>query len=66
MSYIEELETKIMSLPKQDFVQLRNWMLDLDEAHWDRQIANDLKTGKLNHLIANARTEMAVGIAKEL
>jgi hypothetical protein len=36
MSYVEELETKIMGLPKQDFAQLRNWMFDLDEAQWDR------------------------------
>jgi hypothetical protein len=66
MSYVEELETKIMSLPKQDFAQLRNWMFELDDAQWDRQIASDLKAGKLNHLIANARAEMAAGIAREL
>lgn len=30
MSYVEELETKILSLPKQDFTQLRNWIFELD------------------------------------
>lgn len=66
MSYVEELESKIMALPKQDFTQLRNWMLDLDEAQWDRQIASDFKAGKLNHLIATAKAEMAAGSAREL
>ncbi len=66
MSYVEELETKIMSLPKHDFIQLRDWMFDLDDGQWDRQIASDLKAGKLNLLITSARAEMAAGIAREL
>jgi hypothetical protein len=34
-------------------------------AHWDIQIANDLKAGKLNHLIAKAKAEMAAGTARD-
>jgi hypothetical protein len=35
-------------------------------AHWDMQIANDLKAGKFNELIAKAKAEMAAGTARAL
>jgi hypothetical protein len=66
MSYVEELEIKILELPKQDFAQLRNWLFELDDAQWDKQIVSDHKAGKLNALINNAKAEMAAGIAKKL
>ncbi len=66
MIAITELENHILELPKQDFAKLRNWMLDLDETQWDAQIANDLKSGKFQHLIANAKAEMAAGSARSL
>ena len=66
MSYVEELESEILELPKQDFALLRNWLFELDDAQWDKQIASDLKTGKLNHLINKAKAEMAAGNAAKL
>ena len=66
MSYVEELESKILELPKQDFALLRNWLFELDDSQWDKQIASDLKTGKLNQLINNAKDEMAAGTAAKL
>jgi hypothetical protein len=66
MSYVEELESKILELPKQDFALLRNWLFELDDSQWDKQIASDLKTGKLNHLINKAQAEMAAGTAAKL
>ena len=66
MSYVEELESKILELPKQDFALLRNWLFELDDSQWDKQIASDLKTGKLNQLINNAKAEMAAGTTVKL
>jgi hypothetical protein len=66
MSYVEELENKILELPKQDFALLRNWLFELDDSQWDKQIVSDLKAGKLNHLINNAKAEMTAGIAAKL
>ncbi len=66
MSYVEELESKILELPKQDFALLRNWLFELDDSQWDKQIASDLKTGKLNQLINNAKAEMSAGTAAKL
>ena len=66
MSYVEELESKILELPKQDFVILRDWLFELDDSQWDKQIASDLKTGKLNHLVNKAKAEMAAGTTVKL
>jgi hypothetical protein len=66
MSYVEELESKILELPKQDFALLRNWLFELDVSQWDKQIASDLKTGKLNHLVNKAKDEMVAGTAATL
>jgi hypothetical protein len=66
MSNVEELESKILELPKQDFALLRNWLFELDDSQWDKQIASDLKTGKLNHLINKAKAEMAAGTVAKL
>ncbi len=66
MSYVEELESKILELPKQDFALLRNWLFELDDSQWDKQIASDLKTGKLNQLINNAKAEMSAGTTAKL
>jgi hypothetical protein len=66
MSHVEELESKILELPKQDFALLRNWLFELDDSQWDKQIESDLKAGKLNQLINNAKTEMAAGTAAKL
>ena len=35
-------------------------------ANWDMQIANDLKAGKFNQLMARAKAEMAAGTVKVL
>ncbi len=66
MSYVEELESKILELPKQDFAILRNWLFELDNSQWDKQIASDLKIGKLNALINKAKAEMSAGTAAKL
>ena len=66
MSYVEELESKILELPKQDFAILRNWLFELDDSQWDKQIASDLKIGKLNALINKAKAVMSAGTAAKL
>ena len=61
MIAIAELESQILQLPQHDFAKLRQWILEVDEARWDLQIACDLKAGKLDFLISNARAELASG-----
>ena len=66
MSEVEELEARIIKLPRQDLAKLRDWFLQLDDELWDQQIAEDVKAGKFQGLIDKARGELAEGKAREL
>jgi len=43
MNQLEHIQTEIASLPKQDFVKLREWIETMDWDERDRQIASKLK-----------------------
>jgi hypothetical protein len=66
MSELEQLEQQVLNLPPQDLAQFRKWFLELDARVWDQQIEADLKGGKLDARIAEARAEFKVGKAREL
>jgi len=66
MTQVEELQTRIRNLPTEDFSQLREWFLKLEDDLWDQQISADFKTGKFDRLIEKARSEFAHGKAREL
>jgi hypothetical protein len=66
MSELEQLEQQVLNLPPQDLAQFRKWFLELDARIWDQQIEADLKGGKLDARIAEARAEFKVGKAREL
>ena len=64
MSEVRELEARIMNLPREDMAKLRDWFLDLDHQLWDQQISSDLKSGKFQAIIDEARAELAQGKAR--
>ena len=66
MSELEQLEQQVLNLPPQDLAQFREWFLEFDARVWDQQIEADLKRGKLDALIAEARTEFKTGKARKL
>lgn len=66
MSDIEQLERTVSSLSPKDLAQFRAWFLEFDARVWDEQIESDLNAGKLNTLMAEARTEYDKGKAKPL
>jgi hypothetical protein len=66
MSEVEELEARIIKLPRHDLARLRDWFLQLDDQTWDQQIASDVRAGKFQGLIDKARQELAEGKAREL
>lgn len=61
MSEIEQLERTVSNLSPGDLAQFRAWFLEFDARVWDEQIESDLKAGKLDKLIAEARTEYEQG-----
>jgi len=54
MRNIQELENAVLSLPENDYKKFRRWFFDQDWEKWDRQIAEDAETGKLDFLLAEA------------
>jgi hypothetical protein len=66
MIKIQEIQKAIESLPRDEYVRLREWFLERDWAEWDKQIERDSDAGKLNFLIQEAMQEKAKGKLKEL
>jgi hypothetical protein len=66
MSELEQLERRVQNLSPDDLAKFRAWFLELDGQLWDQQIVEDLKAGKLDRLIAEAREDFAAGRAREI
>ena len=66
MSSIAEIQEAILSLPSEEYVQLRQWFTELDWEMWDREIEADLEAGKLDSLIAEAIEAQEKGTLQEL
>jgi hypothetical protein len=55
---IEQIESAILKLSPQELIQLTDWVLDLDEQQWDKQIERDVAAGKLDFLAKEALEEI--------
>jgi hypothetical protein len=66
MNELEQLEDRISKLPPNDLAQFRTWFLEFDAKVWDKQIEEDLKAGRLDRMIAEARADFKAGKAREL
>lgn len=55
MSKVEEIKEAIDSLPKQEYIELLQWFSEKDWQNWDRQIAENSESGKLDFLLKEAR-----------
>ncbi len=54
MSRVEEIQTAIISLPEEDYSQLRQWFFERDRGEWDCEIKADAESGKLDFLLEEA------------
>jgi hypothetical protein len=66
MSTIEQIEAAILTLPPEQFQQLRQWILDIDYQRWDEQLEQDIAEGKLEALAEEAIAEFKEGHCREL
>jgi hypothetical protein len=66
MSNVEQLEQRVQELSPEELAKFRAWFFEYDADLWDQQIAADLKAGKLDALIAEARADFKAGQAREL
>ena len=66
MTKVQEIQATIESLPREEYVRLRQWFSERDWEQWDKQIEADSEAGKLDFLIKEAFDEKAKGRLKEL
>ncbi|MBC7251876.1 MAG: hypothetical protein H5T62_16555 [Anaerolineae bacterium] len=66
MTKVQEIQAAIESLPREEYIRLRQWFSERDWEQWDKQIETDSEAGKLDFLIEEALDEKARGRLKEL
>jgi len=61
MSTLQEIEDAVRQLSSQDLAAFRAWFAELDAAAWDRQIEEDVATGRLDALADEALNDLQQG-----
>ncbi len=54
---VAEIKSAIAQLPAKDFAELMTWLEKYHQRAWDRQIEDDLVSGRLDSVIAEAEAE---------
>jgi hypothetical protein len=66
MSTVAEIESAIKKLKPKDVWRVGNWLDELREELWDKQIESDAKAGKLDKLMEEAKQNYLAGRCKPL
>lgn len=66
MTRVEALEQEIAKLSASELAELRDWLLEHDWEHWDRQIHKDADSGKLDALFKKSLSDHKAGKSKEI
>lgn len=60
------LEKEIQKLSMEELSELRDWLLEQDAVAWDKQIADDAASGKLDKLFGKALADHKDGKSREI
>ena len=66
MSTVQEIETAIQKLKPQEIHEVADWLQELREELWDKQIDADARAGRLDKLMEEARQDYLAGRCKPL
>ena len=66
MTKLQKIEQDIASLSRDDFRKLADWLAAYQADLWDRQIEDDVKAGRLDKFIEEAKGELAAGKIRTL
>jgi len=61
-----EVESAIKQLPESEVRNLAKWLQEYLDDAWDEQIKLDVASGRLDHLIAQAETDIATNNVRDL
>lgn len=63
---VQEIEQAIRQLPPPEVERLSVWLGDYHHQLWDKQIEDDLDSGRLDGLLAEVDAEYEAGLAQPL
>ena len=63
---IKEIEAAITKLPPTQLDELIIWLADYHQQVWDKQIEDDLESGRLDAVLAEVDKDYQAGLAKPL
>ena len=63
---VAEIKEAVMKLSRGELTDLVKWLDEFYESLWDKQIEEDFESGKLDHLIKQARQEFKEGKCQEI
>lgn len=66
MTKLEQIQESVESLSDKELRTLGEWLDELRAQRWDHQIEEDLKAGKLDKFLDEARAEIAAGKTRPL
>lgn len=66
MTRVEAIEQEIQKLSREEFAQLRDWLVEEDWQAWDRRIEKDVANGKLDAVFEEALEAHRAGKRQEL
>lgn len=66
MTKLEKIEASVRDLSAEDFRRFSEWFAELQADRWDKQIEADARAGRLDELVAQARSEVAEGKIRPL
>jgi hypothetical protein len=66
MRKVEQIEQQIRELSAGEFSELREWVLEQDWKVWDAQVESDVRSGKLDKVIAEADADYKAGRTRPL
>ena len=63
---VKQIERAITQLSAKDLAELMSWLEDYHAQVWDKRIEEDLKTGRLDALLAEVDEEYETGLPQPL
>ena len=66
MSTVQEIETAIKKLKPQEIHEVADWLQELREDLWDKQMEADAQAGRLDKLMEEAKQDYLAGRCKPL
>ncbi len=66
MTRVETIERSVANLSAPELAKFRDWFIEFDAQQWDRQIEEDVASGRLDDLAGAALKSLRAGKCSDL